>query len=254
MKVTLLGYTQDAREMLIMSKKTRLNMHSKLFDEIKNMSEEQKQKEIEYVFGTIGSSWEFVDYTFLIEGVTRAFTHQLVRHRVGVSFAQQSQRTVDCDDFEYLATGGCIGNEDYEDGMDEIKQRYSNLIDAGVNPQDARGILPTNILTNIMMKMNLRSLADMMSTRLCIRAQGEFREVAVELKRLVVEVHPFTEKILNANCVKNGSCSFKNFKECPVKLAGLIHDIAESDSESMKQIISAASEVQPNGERNEKNT
>ena len=44
------------------------------------MSDEQKEEELKYVFGTIGSSWEFVDYIFLITDVSRAFTHQAVRH------------------------------------------------------------------------------------------------------------------------------------------------------------------------------
>lgn len=249
MKITLLNYTKDAAEMLIMSKKTRLRMSANVFDEVKAMSAEEKLKELEYVFGTIGSSWEFVDYTFLIEGVTRAFTHQLVRHRVGVAFAQQSQRSVGVEGFEYLATGMCIADEDYFAGMGEIKHRYSNMINKGIAAQDARGILPTNVLTNIMMKMNLRALADMMSTRLCIRAQDEFRDVVDAIKSVVISVHPFVEPLMSASCAKHGFCPFKNFKECPVKQAGLIKDIDAETSGLIKSLLKKEKSVQGKEDR-----
>jgi thymidylate synthase ThyX len=77
-----------------------------LFLKIGSMGEEEKQKELKYVFGTIGSSWEFVDYIFLITGVSRAFTHELVRTRQA-SYAQQSMRAVNMEDFSFIATGKC---------------------------------------------------------------------------------------------------------------------------------------------------
>lgn len=212
--ITIIDYTKNARELLIFSKSTRLNMSASNFDEILLLSESDKDKELEYVFGTIKSSLEFVDYTIMIEGVTRAFTHQLVRHRVGVSFAQQSMRTVDASGFEYLSTGGCKGNEIYHSTMDAISEAYKRLIEQGVKPEDARGLLPTNILTNILMKINLRSLSDMMSSRLCNRAQGEFRKVMEEIKNKVVEIHPWTSSLLRCYCDTNKRCFYKNGKGC----------------------------------------
>jgi len=226
MKVYLINYTKDAKELLIFSKKTRLKMNVNSFEDIKNMSEEEKNKEIDYVFGTIGSSWEFIDYTFLIEGVTRAFTHQLVRHRVGVSFAQQAQRVVNMSDFEYISTGNIKNNEKffeiYKDGMDMINKYYEILIRKGAHPQDARGILPTNITTNILMKINLRSLSSMLNTRLCIKAQDEFQDVARELRKKTLEIHPWTKKILQVHCVQHGNCAFPNYEDCPIKKKNLI--------------------------------
>jgi thymidylate synthase ThyX len=81
--VTLINYTPDALETLIFTKNTRLRMSATGLDEIREWPEEKKAKELEYMKNTIQSSWEFVDYVFLISDVTRAFTHQLVRHRVG---------------------------------------------------------------------------------------------------------------------------------------------------------------------------
>lgn len=212
MKISLINYTENAKELLIFSKNTRLNMSSSGFDEILNKTEEEKNKELEYVFGTIRSSLEFVDYVFMIEGVTRAFTHQLVRHRVGVSFAQQSMRTVDMGEFDYLASGGTINNKIYSDAMDGIKENYKKLIESGVKPEDARGLLPTNILTNILMKINLRALSDLMNVRLCLRVQEEFRNVMEEVKKETAKVHPWAEELLQLCCKKkDGYCMFKRY-------------------------------------------
>jgi len=226
MKVTLLNWTKDADSILIFSKKTRLSMSPKGYEDIKNLSNAEKEEELKYVFGTIGSSWEFVDYVFLIEGVSRAFTHQIVRHRVGVSFAQQSQRAVDMSEgFEYISTGKCKGNKIYDGTMGIIQDQYKRIVEQGIDIQDARGILPTNISTNIMMKINLRALSGFLNERLCYRVQGEFQEVAREMKRLVSEIHPWAKPVLQVNCVQYGVCPFKNYKECPMKLKGLVKDI-----------------------------
>jgi flavin-dependent thymidylate synthase len=229
MKVTLLEYTKDADKLLIFSKKTRLNMTPSAYDEIKQMSQEQVDKELGYVFGTIGSSWEFVDYTFLVTDVSRAFTHQFVRHR-HASYAQQSMRTVDVSDsFDYISTGACdhdpIIKELYSNGMEDIRKCYSGMISKGAKVEDARGILPTNITTNIMAKFNLRSMSDLIADRLCVRAQGEFQQVAKEMKNEIIKVHPWAEKILKIGCVKTGYCKFSNFKDCPMKKEGLIKEV-----------------------------
>lgn len=218
MKVTIIDYTKNAKELLMFAKNTRLKMSPDGLSEIMDMPEEEKQKEVNYVFGTISGPLEFVDYTVMIEGVTRAFTHQLVRHRVGTSFAQQSMRAVSMQDFECLATGLCaegqIGSDIYKKTINRIRASYSNLIDIGVSEEDARGLLPTNVLTNILMKVNLRSLATMMEQRLCNRAQEEFRNVMAEIKSQVQLLHPWAEPLLQCYCDKNKKCFFKNGKGC----------------------------------------
>ncbi len=89
MKVSLISHTPHAAELLIFTKSTRLNMSPGLMDEIMSWSEDKKLAELEYMAATIPSSWEFVDYVFMIEGVSRAFTHQFVRSR-NASYAQQT--------------------------------------------------------------------------------------------------------------------------------------------------------------------
>lgn len=239
MKVTLLTYTPEARELLLFSKQTRLSMDSGLMDEIRAWPEEKKQAELTYMLGTIESSWEFVDYTFSLTGVSRAFTHQLVRTRddpfaenmgLGPSYAQQSQRTVGMELFEFVMpevfnTGKENDEEDCYDAAretviwtcDKIRTGYQHLIQIGMAPQDARALLPTNVSTNIMFKANLATLSRMAEKRLCSRTQGEYQNVFREMRLAIIAVHPWAEPFLRVACAKRGVCQFPNYKECPIK-------------------------------------
>jgi flavin-dependent thymidylate synthase len=223
MKVTLINYTPDALETLLFTKSTRLKMSTTGIEEIKAWPAEKKQAELDYMLGTIQSSWEFVDYIFLIEGVTRAFTHQLVRHRAGTSFAQQAQRAVDMRDFEYITTGklkdGPLGAIAYHRAMSDIKDAYDEMMEYGVPAQDARGVLPTNIATNICFKANLRTIHDMGLKRMCVKAQGEFQDVFRALKEEIVKVHPWAEQMIKVQCAWDGTCLFPSYpvEDCPVK-------------------------------------
>lgn len=236
MKVTLISYTPDALELLLFTKNTRLAVSPTGLDEVRGWSAERKAKELAYMLGTIQSSWEFVEYTFVIEEVTRAFTHQAVRHRVGVSFAQQAQRVVDMTGFKYMRPGGEIteaGHRNpgemlgqlldpamvYDEAMTDIAESYAHLRALGVNPQDARGVLPTNIATNIVWKINLRALHEMLAKRLCVKAQGEFQNVARLMRESVIAVHPWAEPFLRVGCAFHGVCIFPGVPvdQCHVK-------------------------------------
>ncbi len=220
MQVNLIQYTRDAKDVLIFSKRTRHMTDVSAYDDVKKMSEEQKNKELDYVFNTIGSSWEFIDYIFLITEVTRAFTHQLVRHRVGTSFAQQAQRVANMENFDYLRTGSCDKMPHmkiYNMCMEEIASNYKKLMDMGARAQDARGVLPTNILTNIMFKANLRTLSGIADVRLCIRAQGEFQKVCKAMVTKVLAIHPWTKPVLAPHCIRTGFCMWPRYQECPLK-------------------------------------
>src|SRR5216683_1754611 len=101
MKVTLIDWTgknnpnkDHAIDVLIFTKNTRLTMEPKGLETIAAWPMEKKIAELEYMAKTIPSSHEFVHYTWMIEGVSRAFTHQFVRSRQ-FSFAQQTHRILD---------------------------------------------------------------------------------------------------------------------------------------------------------------
>lgn len=221
MKIALVNYTHQAKELLIFSKNTRHLDHSVQFQDVIDLPQEKKDEEIEYVFGTISSSLEFVDYTFLIQDVTRAFTHQLVRHRIGTAVAQQSLRVASAEDFRYLVPDTIEADSYllaiYENTMSEIQQGHKMLTDKDAPTQDARGVLPTNICTNILFKINLRALSALLESRLCVRAQKEFQDVALKLRELVLNIHPWTAPaIAGPLCVTKGICQFPRFDGCPI--------------------------------------
>lgn len=219
MKVSLIDYTGNghydpdhAMNILLFTKNTRLTMSPGLLDEIAEWPRDKKLKELEYMANTIPSSWEFVDYTFLIEGVTRAFTHQLVRTRTA-SFAQQTMRVLDVSEgtgWDYLTgpsitpdkqltygEGENITAEDiYHSAMDTVDLAYKDLIKAGVKIEDARGVLPTNILTNIVVKMNMRTMVDTIRKRRSPRTQGEYRDVILAMEEQVLALHPWVALFL----------------------------------------------------------
>lgn len=221
MKVRLINYTQDALETLLFTKGTRLKRDSGeiSLDSLKAIPMEEKLKELDYILKTIKSSWEFVDYVFEIQGVSRAFTHQFVRTRVGSSFAQQAQRVVDMSNFDFVLPEDFTEEQKdkFIDSMDDANKNYKMLISMDAPPQDARGILPTNACTNIIAKFNLRTLSDMAEKRLCYRTQGEYQRIFKEMIRLVKEIHPWADKFLRVYCAAVGVCQFPNFKECPIK-------------------------------------
>ena len=206
MKIKLIDYTgignpnkRFAAELLVFTKQTRLNMSPDLMYEISKWSDEKLSQEIEYMSNTIPSSWEFCNYTFILTGCTRAFTHQLVRNRHG-SYAQQTMRVLNVEGFSY-EIGPSIETDDnltaqYCDTMATLNAEYKELIENGAKIEDARGILPTNIHTNIVCKFNLRTLAEIVSKRSSPRTQGEYREFVEGLADGVIEVHPWADVFL----------------------------------------------------------
>jgi flavin-dependent thymidylate synthase len=164
-------------------------------EEIKAWPREKKMAELKYMSTTIPSSWEFCDITFVIEGVSRAFTHQLVRTRTA-SYAQQAMRIVNMTGFEYHSGPSFKYNtpaqERYGEAMYDISEAYRELIEMGVKPEDARGVLPTDILTNICMKINLRNFSDLVKKRMTPRVQDEYAEVLKQMVEAVLKVWPWS--------------------------------------------------------------
>lgn len=219
MKVELINFTQDALTLLLRTKNTRLTND----DNPAEWSEEKRMEHLRYMLGTIKSSWEMVDYVFQIDGVTRAFTHQLVRTRTG-SYAQQAMRVVDARNQAVEMPPSIASNPELSDMwlgcVEEIMETYGQLVDAGAPRQDARGILPTHITTSIMAKFNLRTLHEMAKLRLCTRTQGEYQDVFRACRELVLAVHPWAEEFIDVHCVATGTCAFPAYgkAECPVYL------------------------------------
>tara|TARA_R110002049_G_scaffold59073_1_gene159928 strand:+ start:370 stop:1020 length:651 start_codon:yes stop_codon:yes gene_type:complete len=201
MKVELINATSDAVNLLLFTKNTRLMNDDDSYSKIMDWSDEKKQSELDYMLNTIRSSWEFIDYTFDVRDVSRGFTHQFVRTRQA-SYAQQSQRTVDMGGFSYYTPDRFYEPENeyqkliYDQAMEAINMNYQQLRELGIPAEDARGILPTNIHTNIVAKFNLRTLSEMAKSRLSPRAQGEYQQVFKLMVKEVVKIHPWAEPFL----------------------------------------------------------
>lgn len=210
MEVQLFDYTgcgspnpaRHAANVLVFTKQTRLNMVPGLFNEISNWSSAKIHEELEYMANTIPSSWEFIHYNFLVNGVTRGFTHQFVRTRTG-AYAQQTMRVLNVEGWDY-GTGPTIeGDADaqqvYQETMTQIAEAYKALVENGIAIEDARGVLPTNILTNICSSFSLRTVTDLVRKRSSSRTQGEYRNVLEAMKEQVIEVHPWAKMFIDRN-------------------------------------------------------
>lgn len=124
---------------------------------------------------------EFAHFTFHIEGVSRALSHQLVRHRMA-SYAQRSQRYCEEDGFDFVTPPTIeplsAAWDVYIETMADIEKAYENLRSLGVPAEDARMVLPNACETVIEVSMNGRELIHFCNERMCSRAQWEIRELA----------------------------------------------------------------------------
>lgn len=133
------------------------------------------------------SVFEHIYFTFKIEGISRACSHQLVRHR-HCSFTQRSQRYCSENGFEYVTPTtikehAYRGSYDFE--MFETNEFYNGLQHNGVPKEDARYILPNACTTELYLSCNLRELIHICNERLCERAQWEIRELVEQMIKTI---------------------------------------------------------------------
>ena len=211
MKVVLLSHTPEPERSIALAARLCYSPKSPA-----DLDSSMTPEEVDRVLNTIisqghGSALEHATFTFGIEGVSRACTHQLVRHRLA-SYNQQSQRYVDetkCfayvmpqsitdSDYEYINP---FADEDgyfrdisleqaYVNFMNDVYDFYQEMIYAGIPKEDARYILPNAVCSNIVVTMNVRELLHFFNLRTCNRAQWEIRELAERMLKLCKEVSP----------------------------------------------------------------
>ena len=206
MDVQLIDYTGAGRDplyaarLLIYSKETRLDQSSNERTAIWTADAGAVNEQLAYIANTIRSSWEFVDFTFAVAGMTVACARQVMRARVGVSFAQQSMRVVDMRKFTaempMSIRADAIANNQWELVMEDTRATYEIFLKQGIPPEDARGVIPLNAHTSFLMKVNLRALADMIPKRDNPRAQGEHQAFVRLLEREANAVMPWTRPFL----------------------------------------------------------
>ena len=149
---------------------------------------------------------EHISVVFLIKGVSRALSHQLVRFRMA-SFSQQSQRYTSVGE-DYIVPDTITNSQygaAYHYAIKLAYETYEGMVKAGVPKEDARYVLPNACPTNLIMTMNARELLHAFNLRCCTRAQWEIRELFNEILRLVNPIAPTIFENAGASCVA-GPC------------------------------------------------
>ncbi len=152
---------------------------------------------------------EHASFSFGIEGISRACSHQLVRHRLA-SYSQQSQRYVSHRErFAAVTPPSIAGRPDlaarYSELLEEIHRTYRDLLDAGVPAEDARFVLPNAATTKIVVTMNARELVHFFGLRCCRRAQWEIRAMATAMLRQARRAAPLLFATAGPGCLQ-GAC------------------------------------------------
>lgn len=158
---------------------------------------------------------EHIYVSFGIEGISRACSHQLVRHRL-MAVSQQSQRYVKSCDFDYVRPQTMEADERVKEVLDTYMAQTADLYEALVDLQDipqedARCVLPNACCTNMVVSMNLRELSHICQLRMCSRAQAEIRDVVGAMARDVLYIlHLYRiytlDKLFAPQCMAQGYC------------------------------------------------
>ena len=219
MKVKLISTTQNLLDILYTGARTCYNAGSPIdmFEEVDNISRDKKLKLIKGCIKSFHLSiLEHSQFTFAIEGVSRALTHQLVRHR-HCSFSQQSQRYVNLEGtFDYVTPKALQDEGDlqgyFAECMQQAYESYTELINKGVKPEDARAVLPNACCTNMVITLNLRSLIHLCNERLCTRAQLEIRQLVQLMVKEVLIENEWLKPYLQPKCESLEYCP--EYKGC----------------------------------------
>ncbi len=199
--VVLLRHTPEPEEVVAMAAKLCYSPAG--VEELKERIEAKDQATFVERLASIGhlSPVEHISFTFGIEGISRACTHQLVRHRVA-SYSQQSQRYVKADQFDYIVPPSIKKDPDltreFEKCMAEAQSNYTKVLkrleELGYKgesgQQDARYLLPNAAETKIIITMNARELLHFFRVRCCNRAQWEIREMSERMLAIVKGTAP----------------------------------------------------------------
>jgi len=183
----------------------------------KNITSSDNDKKLALIKKIIASGHystiEHIQVTFAISNISRAATHQLVRHRL-MSFSQKSQRYVKESSFDYIIPSSIKNNSEllkkFENHMKSIAELYNDFIEAGIKKEDARSILPNACASSIVCSLNLRELIHLANLRLCTRAQFEIRNCVKKMCELVAEKEPWLKEHLVAKCERLGYCDEDN--------------------------------------------
>ena len=146
-------------------------------------------------------------------------THQLVRHRIGVSYSQQSQRYCSFNKgFNYVIPPNINRDpellEKYREVMASSNDAYQFFLEHNIKAEDARMVLPNACCTNLTVSINLRALMHFCEERMCTCAQGEIRQMARSMAKLITDKIPELKEYLREKCYRLGYCNENSKRSC----------------------------------------
>ena len=208
MNIQLLTHTPDPEQ--VVAAAARLCYSDASIESLLERDRTDQERLLRKILG-LGhlSVLEHASFSFGIEGISRACSHQLVRHRLA-SYSQQSQRYVSHRERFAAVTPPSIAASSalasrYSGLLEEIHQVYGELLEAGIPAEDARFVLPNAAETKLIMTMNARELNHFFALRCCRRAQWEIRLMATEMLRLARRAAPLLFAEAGPGCLR-GAC------------------------------------------------
>ncbi len=223
MKVQLIAHTPDPEKTVALA--ARMCYSDRGVDNLRDALTPAEVQRMVTMLTEVGhlSPTEHASFTFAVEGISRACSHQLVRHRIA-SYSQKSQRYTNEAQFKYIIPPSIAkdpaARELFIKEMTLIQESYLKLSQM-VPREDARYILPNATETKMVLTFNTRSLYNFFSQRLCQRAQWEIRELAELMLTEVKKVAPLLFSKAGPSCEVEGIC-WEGEKSC-----GRCEDIRE---------------------------
>jgi thymidylate synthase (FAD) len=171
------------------------------------------------------SPLEQVVFWFGISGVSRSLSHQFVRHRIGISFEQQSQRYVKFKENQLAfvlpqSWERAHLDDDFRELLARTSELYEKALKAGIPAEDARFVLPNAAPTNFHVMVNFAEMLHICDLRLCVRAQWEIRWMVSKMRAEIKRVLPEIAVFLQPKCGENrmGYCdeSMEDWQKCPL--------------------------------------
>lgn len=156
---------------------------------------------------------EHASFTFLVDGLSRAASHQLVRHRLA-SYSQQSLRFT-----KALPVFVSPPGHDFSDSYEQAYREYQRLLADGVHEEDARYVLPQGVASRLVVTMNARELRHFFELRCCLRAQFEIRALAWLMLAKAKAVAPLLFERAGPPCLQGLECPERSFA-CLLKKKG----------------------------------
>ena len=219
--VSLLAMTPDAEALIYATYRQCYSNGeaAKLFREAKSdyLTSCGKKKIDEFIARNIASghvsALESVSYSFAVTGFSRISSQQITRHR-HVSPAQQSQRYVNAEDFDFIVPPSIANNPEalaiYLHKMAEDSGYYAHLVELGIPKEDARFVLPNACETRFVLSMNARAMLEFLELRLCNRAQWEARALAKAIVAIGRDKLPVVFSNAGPKCKRLGRCPEAN--------------------------------------------